>query len=40
VKISQKYYGTPNRWAEVLAANRDVLRDEKNLVIGRTLHIP
>jgi nucleoid-associated protein YgaU len=39
-KISQTYYGTPNRWAEILAANRDVLRDEKSLVIGRALVIP
>jgi nucleoid-associated protein YgaU len=39
-KISQKYYGTPNRWNEIFAANRDVLRDEKNLVVGKTLVIP
>jgi nucleoid-associated protein YgaU len=40
VKISQTYYGTPNRWNDILAANRDALRDEKSLVIGRTLVIP
>jgi nucleoid-associated protein YgaU len=40
LKISQTYYGTPNRWNEILAANRDALRDEKSLVIGRTLVIP
>lgn len=40
VKISQKYYGTPNRWSDILAANRDVLRDEKSLIIGRTLTLP
>jgi nucleoid-associated protein YgaU len=40
VKISQTYYGTANRWNEILAANRDVLRDEKSLVIGRSLIIP
>lgn len=39
-KISQTYYGTPNRWNDILAANRDVLRDEKSLTIGRTLIIP
>lgn len=40
VKISQTYYGTPNRWSDILAANREVLRDEKSLVIGRTLIVP
>jgi len=39
-KISRIYYGTPNRWGEILAANRDVLRDEKSLVVGKTLRIP
>jgi nucleoid-associated protein YgaU len=40
VKISQTYYGTPNRWSEILAANRETLRDEKSLIIGRTLIVP
>jgi nucleoid-associated protein YgaU len=39
-KISRQYYGTADRWPEILAANRDVLRDEKSLVVGRTLRIP
>ena len=39
-KISRQYYGTPNRWTEILAANRDILQDERSLVIGRTLRIP
>lgn len=39
-KISQQYYGTPSRWTEILAANRDVLRDEKSLAVGKTLRIP
>lgn len=39
-KISQTYYGTPNRWSEILAANRDVLKDEKSLVVGKKLVIP
>jgi nucleoid-associated protein YgaU len=39
-KISAQYYGTPGRWNEILAANRDLLGDNNNLVIGRTLRIP
>jgi len=39
-KISRQYYGTPSRWTEILAANRDILHDERSLVIGRTLRIP
>jgi nucleoid-associated protein YgaU len=39
-KISTMYYGTPGRWADILAANRDVLGENNNLVIGRALRIP
>ena len=39
-KISNLYYGTPTRWAEILVANRDILGEDNNLVIGRTLRIP
>ncbi len=39
-KISAQYYGTPGRWSEILAANRDVLGETNNLVVGRTLRIP
>ena len=39
-KISNIYYGTPTRWAEILVANRDILGEDNNLVIGRTLRIP
>jgi len=39
-KISNLYYGTPTRWAEILVANRDVLGEDNNLVVGRTLRIP
>jgi nucleoid-associated protein YgaU len=39
-KISTQYYGTPSRWSEILAANRDVLGESNNLVVGRTLKIP
>jgi len=37
-KISQTYYGTANRWNEIREANH--LRDEKSLIIGRTIVIP
>lgn len=39
-KISNLYYGTPTRWSEILVANRDILGEDNNLVIGRTLRIP
>lgn len=39
-KISMQYYGTPARWGDILAANRDVLGETNNLVVGRTLRIP
>jgi nucleoid-associated protein YgaU len=39
-KISTQYYGTPGRWGDILAANRDVLGEGNNLVVGRTLRIP
>lgn len=39
-KISAIYYGTPARWAEILVANRDILGEDNNLVVGRTLRIP
>ena len=39
-KIARQYYGTANRWPDILAANRDVLRDERSLVVGRVLKIP
>jgi len=38
--ISRQYYGTSNRWQDILAANRDVLRNERDLVVGRTLRLP
>ena len=38
--ISRQYYGTANRWSDILAANRDILRDERSLIAGRTLRIP
>lgn len=39
-KISSQYYDTPGRWAEILVANRDVLGEDNNLVVGRQLRIP
>jgi nucleoid-associated protein YgaU len=39
-KISALYYGTPARWGDILAANRDVLGEANNLVVGRALRIP
>ena len=39
-RISRQYYGTDSRWTEILAANRDILRDERSLVIGRVIRIP
>ncbi len=38
--ISRRYYGTANRWTDILAANRDVLIDERSLVAGKVLRIP
>ncbi len=38
--ISRQYYGTANRWQDILAANRDILRNDRDLVVGRTLRLP
>jgi nucleoid-associated protein YgaU len=39
-KISRKFYGSSNRWDEILKANHDTLKDENSLVVGSTLKIP
>ena len=39
-KISRRYYGTSDRWPEILEANRDILRDARNLPVGASLRIP
>jgi len=39
-KISKEYYGTASRYDEIVAANRDVIRDENLLVVGTKLKIP
>jgi nucleoid-associated protein YgaU len=39
-RISRRFYGSSGRWEDILKANRDVLKDEKSLVVGSTLKIP
>ncbi|MES2695297.1 MAG: LysM peptidoglycan-binding domain-containing protein [Verrucomicrobiota bacterium] len=39
-KISTRYFGVPDYWSNILSANRDVLGENNNLVIGRSLRIP
>lgn len=39
-KLSRVYYGTANRWDDILEANRDVIQNENVLPIGATLRIP
>ena len=39
-KISQQYYGQASRWDEIAAANRDVLPNPNQLVVGTPLRIP
>ena len=39
-KIARQYYGNANRWPDILAANKDVLKDEKSLLVGTKLKIP
>lgn len=38
--ISQKYYGTANKWRSILEANRNVLKDPNKLQLGMKLVIP
>lgn len=38
--IALRYYGKSVRWAEILDANRAVLRDERSLRVGMQLRIP
>jgi tetratricopeptide (TPR) repeat protein len=38
--ISRKFYKSPNRWKEILNANRKNIRDPKKLTVGQTLVIP
>ncbi len=39
-KISREMYGNPNRWREILEANRNVLPSESQLQPGMSLIIP
>jgi len=39
-RIAQRYYGLSSRWEEIAAANRDVLPNPNQLVVGTTLKIP
>ena len=39
-KIAVQYYGNGNRWPEILAANKDVLKSEKSVRVGMKLKIP
>jgi tetratricopeptide (TPR) repeat protein len=38
--ISRKFYKSPKRWKEILAANRKSIHDPKKLTVGQTLFIP
>jgi len=38
--ISYQYYGSVNKWQKILDANRDVIKDVKNLKPRTTLLIP
>jgi len=39
-RISQQFYGTRNRWKDIYAANRGVMKSESDLKIGMELAIP
>ncbi|HUL52143.1 MAG TPA: LysM peptidoglycan-binding domain-containing protein [Opitutaceae bacterium] len=39
-KIAQRYYGSGARWPEILAANRDILKNENSVRAGMELRIP
>ncbi len=38
--IAQRYYRDPDRWRDVLAANREVLEDQDKLIGGVSLVVP
>ena len=38
--ISYQYYGTENKWQKILEANKDAIKDVKNLKPGTRLIIP
>ena len=39
-KISEKFYGTANRWNDIYQANRDTLSSARSLRVGQELLIP
>jgi nucleoid-associated protein YgaU len=39
-KISEKFYGTANRWNDIYEANRDTLSSARSLRVGQELLIP
>src|SRR5205814_3976016 len=38
--ISRKFYKSPKRWKQILAANERNIHDPKKLTVGQTLVIP
>ena len=38
--IALRYYGKADRWPEIVAANRDVLTDQRSFTAGQMLRIP
>lgn len=39
-KISKKYYGTPNRWDEIMKANPGVIKNSESIPLGAVIKIP
>jgi nucleoid-associated protein YgaU len=39
-KISEKFYGTANRWNDIYQANRDTLSSARSLRVEQELLIP
>jgi nucleoid-associated protein YgaU len=39
-KISQRVYGTPDRWQEIFEANRELIKNPNLLFVGLTLRLP
>ncbi|WP_415908966.1 LysM peptidoglycan-binding domain-containing protein [Oleiharenicola sp. Vm1] len=39
-KLSQRYYGTADRWQEIYAANRELIGPQGQLRVGQVLRIP
>jgi nucleoid-associated protein YgaU len=39
-KLAQHYYGSANRWDEIMKANPAIIRNANNLPLGATIRIP